>query len=70
MVLPQPDSPTTPSVSPWLDAEAHAVDRFHDAGAQLYLGTEVLYFQEAHRGIALLNAPGGGLRSCRAAHRR
>ena len=53
-----------------LHAQGHAVDRFDYAGAQLYLSTEVLYFQQAHRGIALVNAPGAVLRSCRAGHRR
>ncbi len=31
MLLPQPDSPTRPTVSPWLDGEAHAVDGVHGA---------------------------------------
>ena len=30
-VLPQPDSPTTPSVSPRVDREVDAVDRAHHA---------------------------------------
>ena len=54
----------------WLHGQGDTIDRFHHAGAELYLGTEVFYFQEAHRGIALLNAPGGVLRSCRGGHRR
>ena len=70
MVLPHPDSPTTPSVSPGSTLKADAIDRFHHPGAQLYFRAEVFYFQEAHRGIALLIAPGGVLRSCRAGHRR
>ena len=47
----------------WLDFETDPVHRLDDPGTELYLGVQVLYFQEAHAGMLALNAPGGGLRS-------
>ena len=41
IVLPQPDSPTMPSVSPGLHLERHAVDGVHDTLAQPDLGAQV-----------------------------
>ncbi len=42
IVLPQPDSPTMPSVSPGSTLERHSVDGMHDALAQPDLGAQVV----------------------------
>ena len=44
-VLPQPDSPTMPSVSPGSTCKRHAVDRAHGALPELDLGAQVLDLQ-------------------------
>ena len=41
-LLPQPDSPTTPSVSPRLDGERHAVDGPHHAVARVEMRLQVV----------------------------
>ena len=41
IVLPQPDSPTTPSVSPSATCKRHAVNGVHDAVPQLDLSAQV-----------------------------
>ena len=46
--LPQPDSPTMPSVRPLLDGEADAVDRVHVAAARLEVRAEVVDFENRH----------------------
>ena len=45
-LLPQPDSPTTASVSPGAHRERHAVDRAHDAVAREEMGLEVLDLEQ------------------------
>ena len=40
-VLPEPDSPTMPSVLPALERERDAVDRAHEAAVGLEVGLEV-----------------------------
>jgi hypothetical protein len=53
VVLPQPDSPTSPKVSPSLDGEAHIIHRLdpgrnalEDARAHREIGLEVLDNQD------------------------
>ena len=49
-LLPEPDSPTSPTTSPAADVERHAVDRLHDAGAREEMRREVADLeQRAHR---------------------
>ena len=45
-LLPEPDSPTMPSVLPSLDRERDAVDRLHDAVVRLEVGLEVVDLEE------------------------
>ena len=46
--LPQPDSPTMPSVAPRLDREADAVDRAHDAFAGEEVRLKVVDLEQRH----------------------
>ena len=46
-LLPEPDSPTMPSVLPSLDRERDAVDRLHDAVVRLEVGPEVVDLEES-----------------------
>ena len=48
-LLPEPDSPTMPSVLPSLDRERDAVDRLHDPVVRLEVGLEVVDLEERLR---------------------
>ncbi len=63
-LLPQPDSPTTASVSPGMHVERHAVDRAHDAVARVEMRLQVVDASKRFR-IApplLAGEHGGGAR--------
>ena len=45
-LLPEPDSPTMPSVLPFADRERDAVDRLHDPVIRLEIGLEVVDLEE------------------------
>ena len=47
-LLPQPDSPTIPSVSPLLDGERGPVDRLDDAVVGVEVDLQVLNLKQAH----------------------
>ena len=63
--LPQPDSPTMPSVSPRAEVERHAVDRAHHAVERVELRVEVADL----RGCAVTAASPGAGRAGRAGRR-
>ena len=48
-LLPEPDSPTSPTTSPAADIERHAVDRLHDARAGEEMRLQVADLEQAHR---------------------
>ena len=62
-LLPQPDSPTSATVSPSLDVPGDVVDGAHDAAPRGELGAEMADVQKGrHGGDSLAKTP-GGLRS-------
>ncbi len=67
-VLPQPDSPTTPSVSPRVDRQVDAVDRADHAVIGREMGLQPADFEQA-LAVGHLTSPGAG-RARRAARRR
>ena len=52
--LPQPDSPTMPSVLPALDREADAVDRVHHALAGEEVGAQVAHLEQRLAHVSLV----------------